>query len=98
MFLQNDDALEIPHGNSSVWRYMSTWKFEQLLINSTLFFPNANALSDQYEVTIPASVKNKKEMIYLMMVLLGTILKVNWKLFFGTPILRKIVSLSTAGH
>jgi len=60
MFLQNDDALEIPHGNSSVWRYMSTWKFEQLLIHSTLFFPNANALSDQYEVSIPESVKNKK--------------------------------------
>ncbi|KZY41765.1 hypothetical protein NH514_22670 [Pseudoalteromonas sp. ACER1] len=98
MILQNDDALEIPHGNSSVWRYMSTWKFEQLLINSTLFFPNANALSDQYEVSIPESVKNKERDDLINDGISGNNLNGELEAFFGTPILRKTVSLSTAGH
>ncbi len=39
---------------------MSTWKFEQFLNNSSLFFPNANKLTDQYEVSIPDYVMEMK--------------------------------------
>lgn len=35
---------------------MAHWKFKSLLSDSSLFFPNANKLSDQYEVTVPDSV------------------------------------------
>ncbi|SHN93564.1 hypothetical protein BHECKSOX_527 [Bathymodiolus heckerae thiotrophic gill symbiont] len=35
---------------------MAQWKFESLLNDESLFFPNANKLSDQYEVSIPKSV------------------------------------------
>ena len=62
MKYQKDDYLEVPHGNSAVWRYMKAWKFKKFLDDSSLFFPNANKLTDQYEVTLPDSVvKNKKE-------------------------------------
>lgn len=50
-----DPHLEIPHGNAAVWRYMAQWKLEKLLQDRALFFPNASRLSDQYEVSIPAS-------------------------------------------
>ena len=39
---------------------MAQWKFESLLNDSSLFFPNANKLSDQYEVSIPDSVLASK--------------------------------------
>ncbi len=39
---------------------MAHWKFESLLNDSSLFFPNANKLSDQYEVSIPDSVLESK--------------------------------------
>jgi len=57
---QQNDYLEIPHGNSNVWRYMNHWKLEKMLNESALFFPNAKKLSDQYEVTIPAGSQNKR--------------------------------------
>ena len=57
---RKSDYLEVPHGNSTVWRYMNTWKFSQLLERSSLFFPNANKLTDQYEVSVPDSVEQKK--------------------------------------
>lgn len=50
-----DPRLDIPNGNCSVWRYMAHWKFERLLAQRALFFANANKLSDQYEVSVPAS-------------------------------------------
>lgn len=52
--------LDIPHGNSNVWRYMNNWKFTKLLKESSLFFPNANKLTDKYEVSIPESVEKQK--------------------------------------
>lgn len=58
-YLKSDD-LNVPHGNSTVWRYMNTWKFLQLLESSSLFFPNANKLTDQYEVAVPNSVEKQK--------------------------------------
>ncbi|MDP2431114.1 MAG: hypothetical protein Q8O33_03690 [Pseudomonadota bacterium] len=39
---------------------MAHWKFETLLSEKSLFFPNANKLSDQYEVTIPDSTLASK--------------------------------------
>ena len=39
---------------------MAHWKFESLLDKSALFFPNANKLSDQHEVTIPESTLQSK--------------------------------------
>lgn len=60
MKYRKSEYLEVPHGNSAVWRYMNTWKFRQFIENSTLFFPNANKLTDQYEVTLPDSVEQKK--------------------------------------
>jgi len=57
---RKSNELEVPHGNSAVWRYMNTWKFEQFIEHSTLFFPNANKLTDEYEVTLPASVEKEK--------------------------------------
>lgn len=65
MKYRKSEYVYTPHGNSSVWRYMAHWKFESLLKDSSLFFPSANKLSDQYEVTIPDSVleNKRKELI-----------------------------------
>lgn len=52
---KKSESLEEPHGNSYVWRYMSSCKFEKLLSESALYFCNAKRLTDQYEVTIPDS-------------------------------------------
>lgn len=60
MLYRKSEYLESPHGNSSVWRYMKDWKFESLLDESSLFFPNANKLTDKYEVSIPESSFKKK--------------------------------------
>ncbi|MBW2185156.1 MAG: hypothetical protein JRG71_01770 [Deltaproteobacteria bacterium] len=64
MKLQKSEYLDIPHGNSTVWRYMDSCKFTHLLNNSSLFFPNANKLTDQYEVSIPdiSLLKKRKEL------------------------------------
>jgi len=53
---KKSECLKVPHGNSTAWRYMDHEKFMMLLIDSAIFFANANKLSDQYEVTIPDSV------------------------------------------
>lgn len=60
MKYRKSDYLKIPHGNSTVWRYMKEWKFEKLLDDTSLFFPNANKLTDQYEVSLPDSVIKQK--------------------------------------
>lgn len=60
MKYRKSEHLEVPHGNSTVWRYMNTWKFQKFIENSTLFFPNANKLTDQYEVSLPDSVEQSK--------------------------------------
>jgi len=64
MKYRKSDYLEIPHGNSFVWRYMNDKKFTDLLKKDSLFFPNANKLSDKYEVSVPDSViiKKRKEL------------------------------------
>lgn len=54
-FLKSE-YVETPHGNNSVWKYMNHWKFEKLLSDSALFFPNVTMLTDEYEVTIPEIV------------------------------------------
>lgn len=57
---RKSDYLDVPHGNSSVWRYMNTWKFSKLIDESSLYFPNATKLTDHYEVSIPNSVEKQK--------------------------------------
>ena len=61
MQLIKSQDLKVPHGNSFVWRYMDWDKFKQVLENSSLFFANAQQLSDQYEVTFPESSIVKKQ-------------------------------------
>jgi hypothetical protein len=39
---------------------MPHWKFESLVVDSNLYFPNAAKLSDQYEVTVPDSTLKAK--------------------------------------
>lgn len=64
MRYRESDYLEVPHGNSFVWRYMNMRKFKDLLENRALYFPNANKLTDQYEVTVPNHVMDdKREML-----------------------------------
>lgn len=46
-------GLEIPHGNTVVWRYVALDKFLDLLISQELFFSNAAKMSDKYEGLIP---------------------------------------------
>lgn len=60
MQYRKSEYLDVPHGNSNAWRYMNTWKLTRLLDDSALYFPNANKLTDQYEVTIPESVLEQK--------------------------------------
>lgn len=59
-FRSNKEYVDTPHGNFSVWRYMAHWKFESLVRDASLYFPNAARLSDQYEVTVPESSLNIK--------------------------------------
>jgi len=53
--LGESEDIDTPHGNVRVWRYMEHCKLESLLSESSLFFSNANHLTDQYEVSIPES-------------------------------------------
>lgn len=60
MRFQTPDALQVPHGNTVLWRYMSHSKFEDLLKRRALYFANAKTLSDEYEISIPQSNVKKK--------------------------------------
>ena len=53
-----DNNLEVPHGNTVIWRYMSLDKFLDLIITDELFFSNAFSLTDRYEADIP--IRNKE--------------------------------------
>jgi len=59
------DDLEIPHGNTTAWRYMGLDKFLDLLVHQRLFFTNALNFTDGYEVTLPENIilNKKKELI-----------------------------------
>ena len=59
-FQRSKEYVDTPHGNFSVWRYMAHWKFESLVRDSNLYFPNVAMLSDQYEVTVPDSALKAK--------------------------------------
>lgn len=60
MKLIKSEYLDLPHGNTVIWRYISHWKLKDLFKTSSIFFPNANKLTDEYEVSIPSStIKNK---------------------------------------
>lgn len=56
MKFRDSEYVFTPHGNLYVWRYMAHWKLKRLLNESSMFFPNANKLSDQYEVSVPDNV------------------------------------------
>ena len=52
MIVKNDN-LDIPHGNTVIWRYVGLDKFLDLLMSQELFFTNAAHMSDKYEGLIP---------------------------------------------
>ena len=52
MIVKNKN-LDIPHGNTVIWRYVGLDKFLDLLISQELFFSNAAKMSDKYEGLIP---------------------------------------------
>lgn len=52
MIVKHKD-LEIPHGNTVIWRYVGLDKFLDLLMTQELFFSNAAKMSDKYEGLIP---------------------------------------------
>ena len=53
--IKKDSRLIVPHGNSSVWRYMSIEKFLSLITSQELFFANTSRVTDQYDGQIPLS-------------------------------------------
>lgn len=52
MIVKNN-SLDIPHGNTIIWRYMGLDKFLDMLMSRELFFANAAKMSDKYEGTLP---------------------------------------------
>lgn len=54
------DHLEVPRGNTIIWRYMGLDKFLDLITNSRLFFANVQSLSDKYEASLPANLARKR--------------------------------------
>tara|TARA_R110002033_G_C3818167_1_gene232828 strand:- start:94 stop:849 length:756 start_codon:yes stop_codon:yes gene_type:complete len=52
MIVKNEN-LDIPHGNTVIWRYVGLDKFLDLLMSQELFFTNAAKMSDKYEGLIP---------------------------------------------
>ena len=56
--------LNIPHGSTIVWRYMSIEKFLDLLTHRRLFFTNAANFTDGYEVSLPPNIiKSKRKQL-----------------------------------
>lgn len=55
------EKLDIPHGNNIIWRYMGLDKFLDLIVNDRLFFGNADKLTDDYEVSLPKSLIERKK-------------------------------------
>ncbi|MDY0779385.1 hypothetical protein [Tenacibaculum sp. IB213877] len=52
MIVKNPN-LDVPHGNTVIWRYVGLDKFLDLLTSQELFFSNAAKMSDKYEGLIP---------------------------------------------
>ena len=52
--------LDIPHGNTIIWRYMGLDKFLDLLTHRRIFFTNAINLTDEYEISLPTDFIEKK--------------------------------------
>jgi hypothetical protein len=50
------EHLEVPPGNTIVWRYMGLDKFLDLITNSRLFFTSVNNLTDRYEMSLPTNI------------------------------------------
>ncbi|MCI5055199.1 MAG: hypothetical protein MRY83_03770 [Flavobacteriales bacterium] len=51
--IKRNKHIEIPHGNSSIWRYMGLGKFLDLVVSKSLYFANASEMTDQYEGLMP---------------------------------------------
>ena len=49
--------LEVPHGNSTVWKYLNLEKFLDIVINKELYFSNALLMSDKKDGIIPLSTQ-----------------------------------------
>ena len=88
----------VPHGNANVWRYMNTWKFEQLLKTRALYFANANQLTDQYEVCVPEAVLAKKRQSLIQQGLKDHQLVMLWLHFIGLIARKKRMFISIVGR
>lgn len=66
MIIKNKN-LDVPHGNTVIWRYIGLDKFLDLLVTQELFFSNAAKMSDRYEGLIP-----KRNQDYLLKSLKNT--------------------------
>jgi hypothetical protein len=51
--IKKDQGLDIPHGNTTIWRYLSLEKFLDMLVTKELFFTNAARMTDKYEGIMP---------------------------------------------
>lgn len=51
---------EIPHGNTTIWRYMGLEKFIDLLVNSKIRLTLVSLLSDDNELGLPLIQKEKR--------------------------------------
>lgn len=58
--IKKSDFLTVPHGNTTIWRYMGLDKFIDLLIHKQLFFTNVSRMTDKYEGSIPRRTLDKK--------------------------------------
>lgn len=52
MIVKNKN-LDIPHGNTVIWRYIGLDRFLDLPMSQELFFSNAAKMFDKYEGFIP---------------------------------------------
>jgi len=60
MKIESHSDLDIPHGNTVIWRYMGLDKFLDFLTHRRLFFTNADNFTDGYEVSLPTNLIKKK--------------------------------------
>lgn len=51
--IKKDPRLDIPHGKTTIWRYLGLDKFLDMIVTKELFFANAAKMSDKYEGIVP---------------------------------------------
>ncbi|MEJ6706238.1 MAG: hypothetical protein QNK49_00910 [Porticoccus sp.] len=54
-------SVKTPHGNSTVWRYMSLDKFFEMILSESIYFTNAAKMTDRYEGVVPRKTLRSKK-------------------------------------